>query len=509
MLDFPYVYKLDGSKLFCNAPSINSPTGCCEGVIDYDPGYNYLYCTKCGVKYTAVELQEAIENEQVIVKSKGESKMKISVKGGSKNVNYEKRIGEFSDMAKAMPSKPIKGKNNNDKYKKNYEQPAKKLNNDAEVVSEKKVAIQNNTKIKESVIKAKETHIEDNPVEVTNDMCKDIVAKMTTPKEEKKVISPIEFDESLIKEHVPSTEKIIIKNDSDEDRAEELHGLLGRVFELMDDIKDDTKPIWKEFKDKVSGSFFDIFSKDKLKGDNRRNSDDPEDRITFLLDEAYEIAKDEGFDDIIVSDILRSNLIKEILFHHVDISIVPDETLVYDKDAGLIYMDFAPFIGALKNKNDEYDIEFTFENRGSVGIWPDQLLSILEELGYKFYTSDNENIEECDPDSNPAKYGGYKLFAAEHANIKEIFPEESPKKVIVLLDDEGNYYTIGKNNDIIAIDMIGDEYLDRLSVVKAKWLNNLLAEKKNEESISKTNQKDAPVGVFAPEVAVNGVATEE
>ena len=56
LLDFPYVYKLDGSKLFCRAKNPLSPTGCCEGEIDYDAGYNELVCKRCGVVYRAKEI---------------------------------------------------------------------------------------------------------------------------------------------------------------------------------------------------------------------------------------------------------------------------------------------------------------------------------------------------------------------------------------------------------------------------------------------------------------------
>ena len=107
LLDFPYVYKLDGDKLFCNAPSINNPSGCCEGVIDYDAGYNFLYCTKCGVKYKAKELAQAIENNNVIVKSEGEFKMKVELSGGTKNINKDVVLDK---KCTHTPSKPIKNK---------------------------------------------------------------------------------------------------------------------------------------------------------------------------------------------------------------------------------------------------------------------------------------------------------------------------------------------------------------------------------------------------------------
>lgn len=76
LLDFPYVYKLDGEKLFCNRPT---PDGeFCGGVIDYDAGFNGLYCTKCGAMYKAKELEEAIKDQSVIVESKEDSKMVVS-----------------------------------------------------------------------------------------------------------------------------------------------------------------------------------------------------------------------------------------------------------------------------------------------------------------------------------------------------------------------------------------------------------------------------------------------
>ena len=104
LLDYPYCYKLDGNKLFCNAPSDKNPSGCCEGVIDYDPGFNFLYCTKCGVKYKAKELEEAIKENEVIVKSEGDVKMKVSIKGGSKNVNVSVNLGEHASLAKSIIS---------------------------------------------------------------------------------------------------------------------------------------------------------------------------------------------------------------------------------------------------------------------------------------------------------------------------------------------------------------------------------------------------------------------
>ena len=131
--DFPYAYKLDGNKLFCNAPSILNPSGCCEGVIDYDPGFNYLHCTKCGVKYRAKELEAAIKQNNVIIKSQGGFKMKISIKGGTKDVNKVITTGQYSEMAKAIPQP----KKNNKVTTEEIKKPATEENKN--VVTKEKV----------------------------------------------------------------------------------------------------------------------------------------------------------------------------------------------------------------------------------------------------------------------------------------------------------------------------------------------------------------------------------
>ena len=59
IIDFPYVYELDGAKLKCQTPLLNSFTGMmepCGGDIDYDAGFNHLICTKCGREYKAMDL---------------------------------------------------------------------------------------------------------------------------------------------------------------------------------------------------------------------------------------------------------------------------------------------------------------------------------------------------------------------------------------------------------------------------------------------------------------------
>lgn len=71
LLDFPYVYELDGNKLYCNAPVIPGRRDTiCGGQLDYDDGFNNLICTKCGRHYMAKDLEKQQKNKLIIVGGK-------------------------------------------------------------------------------------------------------------------------------------------------------------------------------------------------------------------------------------------------------------------------------------------------------------------------------------------------------------------------------------------------------------------------------------------------------
>lgn len=84
LLDYPYLYELDGNKLYCNQ-SINGHR--CDGEIDYDDGFNTMYCCKCGTVYNPVDLKKMVAKSLVLEKGKGEGKMedfRVIVKRGDK-----------------------------------------------------------------------------------------------------------------------------------------------------------------------------------------------------------------------------------------------------------------------------------------------------------------------------------------------------------------------------------------------------------------------------------------
>ena len=81
ILDFPYLYELDGDKLLCNQ-RMDDGSICC-GDIDYDDQFNFLVCKKCGRVYSALELSKPHKDRGIFVRSKGGTEMKVSLMRGN------------------------------------------------------------------------------------------------------------------------------------------------------------------------------------------------------------------------------------------------------------------------------------------------------------------------------------------------------------------------------------------------------------------------------------------
>ena len=82
LLDYPYVFKLDGNKLYCN---IDNPiTGeVCGGLIDYDDGFNFLKCTKCGAMVEAKLLKQDIKENKICIKNEELTDMIVNLVKGN------------------------------------------------------------------------------------------------------------------------------------------------------------------------------------------------------------------------------------------------------------------------------------------------------------------------------------------------------------------------------------------------------------------------------------------
>lgn len=113
LIDFPYCYELDGNKLYCSALNNNSPTGICDGLIDYDDGFNFLVCEKCGTRYRVNELGKSVNNKNIIIKGRRKAKMKVStMRYGTKVSATEDNLGLKPETASVVvddrgTSKPV------------------------------------------------------------------------------------------------------------------------------------------------------------------------------------------------------------------------------------------------------------------------------------------------------------------------------------------------------------------------------------------------------------------
>lgn len=105
VIDFPYLYEIDGNKIFCTSPDSNSDTGICSGVIDFDPGFNELYCEKCGTRYRVKEISKNIEEGKILIRGNERRKEKMQIKitvGGVDITKRNNRIDGFGPEATKM-----------------------------------------------------------------------------------------------------------------------------------------------------------------------------------------------------------------------------------------------------------------------------------------------------------------------------------------------------------------------------------------------------------------------
>lgn len=105
LLDYPYVYELDGNKLICKQ---RLETGeICDGVIDYTVNFNYLHCTKCGKRYSARELAKQIEEKQVLIKGATNYQFDMKIHRGDNVTDLTDTVRE-SDIILPPPKKKQK-----------------------------------------------------------------------------------------------------------------------------------------------------------------------------------------------------------------------------------------------------------------------------------------------------------------------------------------------------------------------------------------------------------------
>ena len=480
LLDYPYVYELDGNKIFCRKPDPTSPTGVCDGEIDYDDGFNFLRCTKCGAVYKAKELEKKIKDNEIIVEREGEIKMKITAKGGSKNINMTvetEGIGNDNFMkvraniplpsgipqtnapAPERNARVIFGANNNDD---NSPKLVIKMIEefDVPVESEKK------EEKKEPVISAVEKTVNGVPSKITvaqnpvsfSDEVKQVAIEN---KKDEKPLSPIEAIDRAVNTILENLELIdldVVKNDT-----------IVRVFDALAGVL----PVSPE-------SFGKII---RLAND----------MIKELEDEEYiAAANNEDLIDFVTK--LFSSTVKFTSYER------DGEDLVASFESGIIH--------AYEEGKDDVP----FLNNGVEGKVTLASVYAGEDDKPEEKVLENKTIESI------------KLYDAKIVNVKDLFPNSQKQEVIVFINEDGDY--VSTNGTILAADAINDQSVQNVTTVSKKWIediNKMLSEETPSEDTEDVNEDageevvedtvedtvvegSASTGVFPP---TNGMSTEE
>ena len=487
LLDYTYCYPLDGNKLYCNKPDPTQPSGKCEGEIDYDAGFNHLYCKRCGAMYKAKELAAKVTKQEIVRKRQGDIKMKIRVKGGSKNLNMEKDT--FTGVANT-PARPIVKTNANTVKAPVTESVVKRAVNGIEPVEDDKiveveemkvtdtvetpVAKSINDEIKETLMKVADS----DPISDDGESVEDFVStpeadektvvwsvasttgltvnksvSITEPVAEspKKVTSPISFDESLMndaaKAELSDTDRILM--------------LIDNIKNLVDNVTDDGD------RERIAGKLDDLITKKDLGFYNT-----PELRVSHAIDVINDdVDSIENESDKI--EFLTDYAVKEFIEKNYTITAIGASINDPEKPNSLEVT-----AGMFANISDSEDPIVTF----------DFTIDIPESV-----VASTENGSDTAP--YIVQYMAYKEI------MKTIDPlSDSDKHVYVVRDEDGNIVA-DKNGSLLVIKALDDNDVDDVDVVPSTYMKQLT-------SHNEVEAKPIAPGALAPsdpaEYSVNG-----
>lgn len=456
LIDYPYVYELDGNKLFCRKPDPQSQSGKCDGIIDYDDGYNYLRCTKCGAIYKAKELKKNIDSGNIkIEKEEGEYTMNIKISGGSKRIeetkvttNQDFQTTHFKQVKKTMP------------VAKNPEKKVEKTVNGVQVNNQEESKAPTDKEIDEILdMNNSESPMAKYVEEKTEEM-KEYLEK------KKMITSPFEISEEIKQEALANKEEEPEKNPND----------------LVDEaIRTITDNIDKIKLDAVKYQFIERLIKTLV-----------ENNITTRMFEiligvaryVYLEADDDTYEEICDNEDLLGMLEKvyEISTEITDVEFEDHTNSLNVRTATNIMLayeygiDNRKILNTITNNNK-------IENISKIFIEPEKVSEVQED------NTETETVKEYEA---PATLSFYD---AKVINLNTIFPNQSSKRgqdIIVFTDSNGNY--VANDNGIIAADIIDEVNVNDIEVCSKEWVSAA-------RNILDSNEPiDPPVGVVPPQV---------
>lgn len=105
ILDYPYLYELDESKLTCR--NVIAGTGAiCGGKIDYDDEFEHLICDRCGKQYSARDLARELQHQKDRDLFKGllQEETTMKIKGYGNNASFDSQKGGKVQNTTVIPA---------------------------------------------------------------------------------------------------------------------------------------------------------------------------------------------------------------------------------------------------------------------------------------------------------------------------------------------------------------------------------------------------------------------
>lgn len=447
LIDYPYLYKLDGNKLFCKKKDPSSETGTCDGEIDYDDAFSSLRCTKCGAVYKAKELELKIKSSEIIAEGK-RTNMKIKISGGTNNTGntvVQHGNSNFQEQKDAIrlesvaPASSKQSENNTVKVSfgggvsKNATSNLKVSPrfipaNDKYVngVSEKKVEKPVKMVLKEEFDVPVEEPKKEEPVKV-EEPAPVVEEKKEEVVEEKKVAPAITISESIKEEAVANKKEEPVKG-----ATQTIDELVAKIEENLETVTIDT------VKNDIVLRLIGVVAK------HITATPEAFKKLSGILADVYDDLDD--FEEAFSEDSFNKMIAK-----------------VYKTDTEVSNV-------SLDNDSNEFDISYQTE---LYHVWdkPDEVEESLGVVEEGILSLNVDAVRAVLGEGN-GTYNGYTNYHAKIVNVKSLFPtENNSRDVIVLYNDENQYATI--NGNIILGTDLNDKYIDSIAVVSKEWFDNL------------------------------------
>lgn len=474
ILDYAFLYELDGNKIYCNKPDPMSQTGLCEGEICYDDGFNHLFCNKCGAQYRAIELQKKIKDNEIIVKREGEQKMIIKVKGGSTNANKIVNNGVANENFQPTVGAIVRS----NKPKENQAQTRKvKVNITPKVEAPKRP----NVAVNVTKPATKPVEVVDEEIKTVNGVV--VEAPKTEPTVEKSM-SMEEFVASMNENEEKYLEKITEEIDNSEAKLvevkfDDVKDAFALVSEPVEAIEVPTKSPVEIIDDAVNAIIenlqaikIDVVKEDAISRmidkivQNIPANGPAFKNVIEIAMSIYDNAEDDAYIDVIHS----AKFIK--LVDRAFTPIVKFDTIYVDSNIVEYEIDMA-------YAYDHDDVAFVLSKQTVVD--PD--IFFIENGPNK-----NEEAAETEEISEEAVgYSGMQFSNAVVVNANSIFPDAEKQEIIVGIDENGDYVT-NKDNNIVAFNVINDCEVDSVALVAKEWIQSIDAILNEEENSEESDE---------------------